>query len=258
MAGRHRRPPAWRRLLTSMVRSRDEARTAALRAEVVALRATVAELRAELAALRSVEVVVAEPAAAEQVVAEGRRDRLGDPADAAGQAGARRPRRRGHRPGRRSRPRLPGPRRGHRRRRAGAGAQPAARGPAGLERARQPPRAPAAGPDGRPRPGARRPTPREAASRSPRRPAPRTAAPPDLRERSRHAGPGRSVPACLQRSRSSAYLSTSPTTKNIEPRIATMSATSVPGSSSVSTCTLLNDADRSLSRHGVFSPRDTR
>lgn len=54
-----------------MVRSRDEARTAALRAEVVALRATVAELRAELAALRSVEVVVAEPAAAEQVVAEG-------------------------------------------------------------------------------------------------------------------------------------------------------------------------------------------
>lgn len=32
-----------------MVRSRDEARTAALRAEVVALRATVAELRAELA-----------------------------------------------------------------------------------------------------------------------------------------------------------------------------------------------------------------
>ena len=31
-----------------------------------------------------------------------------------------------------------------------------------------------------------------------------------------------------------------------------------PGSSSVSTCMLLNDADRSFSRHGVFSPRDTR
>jgi hypothetical protein len=57
-----------------MVRSRDEARTAALRAEVVALRATVAELRAELASLRSAQAVeavhavqagVAEPVAAE-------------------------------------------------------------------------------------------------------------------------------------------------------------------------------------------------
>ena len=54
------------------------------------------------------------------------------------------------------------------------------------------------------------------------------------------------------------YLSTSPTTKNIEPRIATMSATSVPGSSSESTWTLLNDAERNLSRHGVYSPRETR
>src|SRR3954462_6503500 len=69
MAGRHRRPPAWRRLLTSMVRSRDEARTAALRAEVVALRATVAELRAELAALRSVPAAAAEAVAAESAEA---------------------------------------------------------------------------------------------------------------------------------------------------------------------------------------------
>ena len=56
----------------------------------------------------------------------------------------------------------------------------------------------------------------------------------------------------------SAHLSTSPTTKNIDPRIATMSATSVPGSSTLKTCTLLKEAERSLSRHGVFSPRDTR
>jgi len=52
-----------------MVRSRDEARTAALRAEVVALRATVAELRAELAALRSVEAVGIAPVVAEPVAA---------------------------------------------------------------------------------------------------------------------------------------------------------------------------------------------
>jgi hypothetical protein len=52
-----------------MVRSRDEARTAALRAEVVALRATVAELRAELAALRSVPAAAAEPVAAESAEA---------------------------------------------------------------------------------------------------------------------------------------------------------------------------------------------
>ena len=54
------------------------------------------------------------------------------------------------------------------------------------------------------------------------------------------------------------YLSTSPTTKNIEPSTATMSATRQPGSTCASTCTLLNDAERSLSRHGVFSPRETR
>jgi hypothetical protein len=53
-----------------MVRSRDDARTAALRAEVVALRATVAELRAELAALRSLEAVAATPVAAEPLAAE--------------------------------------------------------------------------------------------------------------------------------------------------------------------------------------------
>ena len=46
------------------------------------------------------------------------------------------------------------------------------------------------------------------------------------------------------------YLSMSPTTKNIEPRIATMSATSWPGSSSLSAWMLLNDAERSFSRYG--------
>ena len=50
----------------------------------------------------------------------------------------------------------------------------------------------------------------------------------------------------------------SPTTKNIEPRIATRSATTVPLTISGSTATLLNDAVRSFSRHGVFSPRETR
>src|SRR4051812_36655186 len=53
MAGRHRRPNAWRRLLTSMVRSRDRARTAALQAEVVGLRSLVAELREELSRVRA-------------------------------------------------------------------------------------------------------------------------------------------------------------------------------------------------------------
>jgi hypothetical protein len=59
MAGRHRRPPAWRRALTSaagslrsLLRSRDAARRAAeqaaLLAEVVALRTTVGEMRAAL------------------------------------------------------------------------------------------------------------------------------------------------------------------------------------------------------------------
>ncbi len=56
----------------------------------------------------------------------------------------------------------------------------------------------------------------------------------------------------------SAYLSMSPTTKNIDPRIATMSATSVPGSSSVSAWMLLYEAERSFSRYGVFSPLLTR
>jgi SAM-dependent MidA family methyltransferase len=54
------------------------------------------------------------------------------------------------------------------------------------------------------------------------------------------------------------YLSMSPTTKNIDPRIATMSATSVPGSSSVSAWMLLYEAERSFSRYGVFSPLLTR
>lgn len=50
----------------------------------------------------------------------------------------------------------------------------------------------------------------------------------------------------------------SPTTKNSDPRIATMSATSVPGSSSTSAWMLLNEAERSFSRYGVFSPLLTR
>ena len=71
MAGRHRRPPAWRRLLTSLVRSRDTARTAALQAEVVALRTTVAELRAELGRVRAeaADAVAAAAARAEAVPA---------------------------------------------------------------------------------------------------------------------------------------------------------------------------------------------
>ena len=55
-----------------------------------------------------------------------------------------------------------------------------------------------------------------------------------------------------------AYLSMSPTTKNIEPRIAIRSGTSVPGSSVDSACTFAYDAVRSFIRQGVFSPRDTR
>ena len=54
------------------------------------------------------------------------------------------------------------------------------------------------------------------------------------------------------------HLSISPTTKNIEPRMAIMSAITVPGSMVGSTEMLLNEADRSLSRQGVFSPRETR
>jgi hypothetical protein len=49
MAGRHRRPTAWRRILDGMVRSRNRARRAALLAEVAALRVTVAEMRAAVA-----------------------------------------------------------------------------------------------------------------------------------------------------------------------------------------------------------------
>lgn len=62
MAGRHRRPPAWRRAFSTslrrLVRSRDDVRAAALEAEVVALRATVAGLRADLesALTRSAEL----------------------------------------------------------------------------------------------------------------------------------------------------------------------------------------------------------
>ena len=62
MAGRHRRPPAWRRAFSTslrrLVRSRDDVRAAALEAEVVALRATVAGLRADLesAMARSAEL----------------------------------------------------------------------------------------------------------------------------------------------------------------------------------------------------------
>ena len=55
-----------------------------------------------------------------------------------------------------------------------------------------------------------------------------------------------------------AYLSMSPTTKNIEPRIAIRSGTRQPGISVASACTLAYEAVRSFSRHGVFSPRDTR
>jgi hypothetical protein len=48
MSGRHRKTPAWRRLLLRLRRSDRAARTAALQAEVVALRATVRSMRAEL------------------------------------------------------------------------------------------------------------------------------------------------------------------------------------------------------------------
>jgi hypothetical protein len=48
MSGRHRRPPAWRRLLLRLRRSDRAARLAALQADVVALQAMVRTLRAEL------------------------------------------------------------------------------------------------------------------------------------------------------------------------------------------------------------------
>jgi hypothetical protein len=59
MAGRHRRPPAWRRLLLRLRRSDRAARWAALQAELSVLRATVAELRSELGAARAAASVLA-------------------------------------------------------------------------------------------------------------------------------------------------------------------------------------------------------
>lgn len=53
MAGRHRRPPAWRRLLLRLRGSDRAARLAALQVELEVLRATVAELRTELGAARA-------------------------------------------------------------------------------------------------------------------------------------------------------------------------------------------------------------
>src|SRR5262249_11157269 len=55
-----------------------------------------------------------------------------------------------------------------------------------------------------------------------------------------------------------AYLSMSPTTKNRDPRTAARSPTRCPGSRAGSTAMLLNEADLSWSRHGVFPPRETR
>ena len=54
------------------------------------------------------------------------------------------------------------------------------------------------------------------------------------------------------------YLSMSPTTKNMLPRMAIMSGIIVPGSSAGRAEMLLKLAERSLSRHGVLSPRETR
>lgn len=62
MAGRHRKPPAWRRVLTSMLRARNRVRTAAMRAEIIALRATIADLQAELVTLREAALATADPA----------------------------------------------------------------------------------------------------------------------------------------------------------------------------------------------------
>ena len=45
---------------------------------------------------------------------------------------------------------------------------------------------------------------------------------------------------------------------HLDPKIAAKSATRCPGSTSGSTAMLLNEADLSLSRHGVLPPRDTR
>src|SRR5690242_8603245 len=54
------------------------------------------------------------------------------------------------------------------------------------------------------------------------------------------------------------HRSMSPTTKNIEASTVTRSATRVPGSTATSADTLLNDAVRIASRHGVVWPRETR
>ncbi|MGH8969796.1 MAG: hypothetical protein ACRDV1_07585, partial [Actinomycetes bacterium] len=53
MAGRHRKPTAWRRLLMSLSTSRHDAQVAALQAELRTLRATITELRGELAEARA-------------------------------------------------------------------------------------------------------------------------------------------------------------------------------------------------------------
>jgi hypothetical protein len=60
MAGRHRRPPAWRRFLLRLRRSDRAARFAALQAEVAALRATVTSLRDELGATRAAAAMAAQ------------------------------------------------------------------------------------------------------------------------------------------------------------------------------------------------------
>ena len=78
------------------------------------------------------------------------------------------------------------------------------------------------------------------------------------RRHGRPSGCAASTPRRARRGGLSPTCRRRPTTKNIEPRIATMSAMRLPGSTSPSTATLLNDAERSLSRHGVFSPRETR
>ncbi len=57
-------------MLSSLVRSRDRARAAALQAEVVALRATVAALRAELADVRAAAAAAATAVVPEQVAGD--------------------------------------------------------------------------------------------------------------------------------------------------------------------------------------------
>ena len=70
---------------------------------------------------------------------------------------------------------------------------------------------------------------------------------------------GRARPAAGRLSRlAPVHLSMSPTTKNIEPRMAGRSATRLDASSSESTWILPNEAERSFSRQGVLPPRETR